>query len=53
MAYENIITEERGAVAIITLNRPKALNADLGRALDLYEADPGVQVSGVRCQESG
>ena len=27
MAYENIITETRGAVGIITLNRPKALNA--------------------------
>ena len=50
MAYKNIITEERGAVAIITLNRPKALNAlcdaliaDIGQDLDLYEADPEIR----------
>ena len=50
MAYENIITEERGAVAIITLNRPKSLNAicdaliaDLGQALDLYEDNPDIR----------
>lgn len=27
MAYENIIREDKGAVSIITINRPKALNA--------------------------
>ena len=27
MAYENIISETRDAVGIITLHRPKALNA--------------------------
>jgi enoyl-CoA hydratase len=46
MAYENILVETRGRVGLITLNRPKALNAlnaaliaDLGRALDAFEAD--------------
>jgi hypothetical protein len=41
MAYENIIVETRGKVGLITLNRPKALNAlndalvdELGLALD-------------------
>ncbi len=49
MAYENITTETRGAVGLITLNRPKALNAlnkaliaELGRALDAYEADDAI-----------
>jgi enoyl-CoA hydratase len=49
MAYENILTEKRGRVGIITLNRPKALNAlcaaliaELGQALDAFEADDGV-----------
>src|SRR5688572_20952628 len=27
MSYETILTEQRGAVTLITLNRPKALNA--------------------------
>ena len=46
MAYENIIVETRGPVGMITLNRPKAMNAlcaDLAReiaeAVDAYEAD--------------
>jgi len=46
MAYENIIVETRGPVGLITLNRPKALNAlcaalirELGQALDAFEAD--------------
>jgi enoyl-CoA hydratase len=46
MTYENILVETRGNVGLITLNRPKALNAlsaglvsDLGVALDAYEAD--------------
>ncbi|MDJ0683964.1 MAG: enoyl-CoA hydratase [Alphaproteobacteria bacterium] len=46
MAYENIIVELRGPVGLITLNRPKALNAlcaalidELGAALDDMEAN--------------
>jgi enoyl-CoA hydratase len=46
MAYENILVETRGRVGLITLNRPKALNAlnaaliaDLGQALDTFEAN--------------
>jgi enoyl-CoA hydratase len=49
MAYENIIAERRGAVGLITLNRPKALNAlcdalmkELGDALDGFEGDDGI-----------
>ena len=49
MAYEQIISETRGPVGLITLNRPKALNAlcsplieELGRALDDFEADDGI-----------
>jgi enoyl-CoA hydratase len=46
MSYENILVESRGAVGLITLNRPKALNAlndalirELGQALDTFEGD--------------
>ena len=46
MGYENIITETRGPVGLITLNRPKALNAlnsaliaELNDALASYEQD--------------
>lgn len=46
MPFENIIVETRGQVGLITLNRPKALNAlcaalirELGQALDTFEAD--------------
>ncbi len=49
MAYETILTETRGAVALITLNRPKALNAlsaqlvkELSDALDGFEADDAI-----------
>lgn len=49
MPYENILVETRGRVGLITLNRPKALNAlcvalikDLGAALDAFEADDEV-----------
>jgi enoyl-CoA hydratase len=49
MAYETIMVETRGNVGLITLNRPKALNAlsdalirELGRALDDCESDPAI-----------
>ena len=49
MAYENILVETRGAVGLITLNRPKALNAlssplmaELTQALDAFEADSAI-----------
>jgi enoyl-CoA hydratase len=49
MPYENILVEARGRVALITLNRPKVLNAlndalmnDLGDALAKADADAGV-----------
>ena len=45
MAYETIIVETRGAIGLVTLNRPKALNAlnstlvaELNRALASFEA---------------
>ena len=47
MNYETILVEARGAVTLITLNRPQALNAlngqvleDLIAAFAAYEADP-------------
>ncbi|SON58407.1 putative enoyl-CoA hydratase echA8 [Hartmannibacter diazotrophicus] len=49
MAFETILTETRGHVALIRLNRPKALNAlsdqlltELGTALDHFEADDAI-----------
>ena len=43
--YQNILVERRGAVGIVTLNRPQALNAlnaaliaELGRRFDDLEA---------------
>src|SRR3984893_5997863 len=49
MTYQNILVETRGAVGLITLNRPQPLNAlcdaligELGRALDGFEADDGI-----------
>jgi len=46
MAYDNILVETKGSVGIVTLDRPKALNAlnaalvaDVGQALDAFEAD--------------
>ncbi|MCW0014643.1 enoyl-CoA hydratase-related protein, partial [Burkholderia pseudomallei] len=49
MAYENIVVETRGRVGLITLNRPKALNAlndalmdELGVALKAFDADEGI-----------
>src|SRR6516162_9796976 len=47
--YQNILVEQRGAVGIVTLNRPAALNAlnaalisELGAALDEFEDDAGI-----------
>ncbi|HEX2529202.1 MAG TPA: enoyl-CoA hydratase [Geminicoccus sp.] len=49
MGYENILVERRETVGLITLNRPKALNAlnseliaELNAALDAFDADPGI-----------
>jgi enoyl-CoA hydratase len=49
MAYENILVETRGRVGLVTLNRPKALNAlndalmdELGEALRAFDADDGI-----------
>jgi enoyl-CoA hydratase len=46
MSYENILVEQRGAVTLITLNRPKALNAlnsavlgELIQAFAAFDAD--------------
>jgi enoyl-CoA hydratase len=47
--YHNILVERRGAVGIITLNRPQALNAlnaaliaELASALDVFESDDAI-----------
>jgi|SRR2546421_8997975 enoyl-CoA hydratase len=49
MNYENILTEVRGRVGIITLNRPQAMNAlsnalvnEVGHALDGFEVDDSI-----------
>ena len=49
MGYENILVETRGKVGLITLNRPKALNAlndalmdEVGAALKAFDADEGI-----------
>lgn len=49
MAFETILTETRGRVGLITLNRPAQLNAlndqlitELNQALDGFEADEGI-----------
>ena len=48
-AYQNILVEKRGSVGVITLNRPKALNAlnpalitEINVAAKAYDADPTV-----------
>ena len=45
MAFETILAEARGPVGLITLNRPKALNA-LSKQLiaELAEALPGLRM---------
>jgi enoyl-CoA hydratase len=49
MPYENILTETRGRVGIVTLNRPRQLNAlsdalmdDLGHALRAFDDDESI-----------
>ena len=49
MAYEMILVETRGRVGLVTLNRPKALNAlcdqlmtELGQAMAVFDADPAI-----------
>jgi enoyl-CoA hydratase len=49
MSYENILVETRGRVGLVTLNRPKALNAlndalmdELGEALGEFDRDEAV-----------
>jgi len=49
MSYEFILTEQKGRVGVITLNRPKQLNAlnaklmqELAQALYAYDADAGI-----------
>ncbi|MCB1520526.1 MAG: enoyl-CoA hydratase [Hyphomicrobiaceae bacterium] len=49
MAFENIVVETKDRVGVITLNRPKALNAlnsaliaELNTALDAFEADASI-----------
>jgi len=51
MAYENLLTETRGRVAIVTLHRPARLNAlndaiadEIKAALEGYDADPEISV---------
>jgi len=49
MSYENLLVEARGKVGLITLNRPKAMNAlspelmrELSDAFNRFDADPGI-----------
>ncbi|MDO9600822.1 MAG: enoyl-CoA hydratase-related protein, partial [Rhodocyclaceae bacterium] len=49
MSAQNILTEVRDHVGLITLNRPQAMNAlndalmdELAAALDAFEADDGI-----------
>jgi enoyl-CoA hydratase len=51
MSFENILTEKQGPVAILTLNRPKAMNAlcqalmdEVCEAIDNFENDAAVKV---------
>ena len=49
MSYEMILTEIRGHVGLITLNRPKAMNAlnnqlmrEMMDALEAFDREPGI-----------
>ncbi len=49
MTYENLLAEKTGRVGLVTLNRPKAMNAlraalmeELALVLDDFESDPGI-----------
>ncbi len=49
MAYETILVETRGRVGLVTLNRPKALNAlnttvqrELVEVMERFDADPAI-----------
>jgi enoyl-CoA hydratase len=49
MTFQNILTEQRGRVGLIRLNRPQALNAlnaqlndELGQAVAAFDADAGI-----------
>ncbi|MHA2184905.1 MAG: enoyl-CoA hydratase-related protein, partial [Promethearchaeota archaeon] len=51
MEYEHIIVEKKEHLTIVTLNRPKVLNAlhpyiqlDLGHAINEFEDDPNAWV---------
>jgi len=50
MSYQNILVRTEGAVGIVTLNRPQALNAlntalmdELTEVIDTFEADPAIR----------
>ncbi len=51
MSYENLLVEQSDAIATVTVNRPKVMNAlnhatlsELARAFDELEADPAVRL---------
>src|SRR5262245_53555369 len=50
MTFENLLVERDAAIAVITFNRPKVLNAlntqtlnDLSSAIEAFKADPDVR----------
>jgi enoyl-CoA hydratase len=50
MQYEHVLVDRHGAVGVVTLNRPRVLNAlspaliaELSDALDRFDADPDVR----------
>ena len=52
MSEPNVLYEQRGAVALVTLNRPKSLNSftramhqELWAALDRIESEPGIRAA--------